>query len=119
MRDLFDDFMEELRRREAAARGEDPGPPRRPTPPSDHDEGPADEPGTDADGGPEITDSSDPDIPDTPPSAETRDDEPPTPIDRSRRRRRRGRRPPGGPTDGDDLGDRAARAGRRFGMIFI
>ena len=30
MRDLFDDFMDELRRREAAARGEDPGPPRSP-----------------------------------------------------------------------------------------
>ena len=34
MRDLFDDFLEELRRREAAARGEDPdaGAPRRPKP---------------------------------------------------------------------------------------
>jgi uncharacterized membrane protein (UPF0182 family) len=34
MRDLFDDFLEELRRREAAARGEDPdaGSPRRPRP---------------------------------------------------------------------------------------
>jgi uncharacterized protein len=48
MRDLFDDFLEELRRREAAARGEDPdaGAPRRPRPvggsgpdgPDDHDD---------------------------------------------------------------------------------
>src|SRR4029077_10738823 len=30
MRDLFDDFLEELRRREAIARGEDPGPERPP-----------------------------------------------------------------------------------------
>ena len=123
MRDLFDDFMEELRRREAAARGEDPGPPKRSTPPSDPedapDDGPDDERDIDADADAEITDSSDPDIPDTPSRSEGPDGEPPTPIDRSRRRRRRGRRPPGGPTDGDDLGDRAARAGRRFGMIFI
>src|SRR5688572_8596433 len=44
MRDLFDDFLEELRRREAISRGEDPdaGAPRRPTPvgPDDPDDAP-------------------------------------------------------------------------------
>ena len=42
MRDLFDDFMDELRRREAAARGEDPAqvPPRRP--PNEPEEPPPD-----------------------------------------------------------------------------
>jgi len=45
MRDLFDDFLEELRRREAVARGEDPDAdaPRRPRPvdPDPGDDGPA------------------------------------------------------------------------------
>ncbi len=55
MRDLFDDFLEELRRREAIARGEDPdaGAPRRPravgpNPDSDGDDR-GDGPGTDRD----------------------------------------------------------------------
>jgi uncharacterized membrane protein (UPF0182 family) len=47
MRDMFDDFLEELRRREAAARGEDPdaGSSRRPRPvdPVDPDDGPTDD----------------------------------------------------------------------------
>lgn len=55
MRDLFDDFLEELRRREAAARGEDPdaGAPRRPRPVgSDGPDGPDDDgDGDDGDGG--------------------------------------------------------------------
>jgi hypothetical protein len=47
MRDLFDDFLEELRRREAIARGEDPdaGSPRRPKPVGpDPDDGGGDQP---------------------------------------------------------------------------
>ena len=48
MRDLFDDFLEELRRREAAARGEDPdaGAPRRARPvgPNPDDDGGDDQP---------------------------------------------------------------------------
>ncbi len=53
MRDLFDDFLEELRRREASARGEDPdaGAPRRPRPVGpDPDDGPG--PGDDRPGAP-------------------------------------------------------------------
>ena len=52
MRDLFDDFMEELRRREAAARGEDPGPPRSP----DREPGETDDADEDIDAGTESTD---------------------------------------------------------------
>ena len=45
----------------------------------------------------------------------------PVPIDAGRRRTRGrgGRRPPGGPHDGEDHGSRAARAGRRVGLIAI
>ena len=107
MRDLFDDFMKELREREAAARGENP-PPRDPNDrdPNDRDPGaddddPDDEPTSARD------DDADDDETERPPS-----------IDEQRRRRGRGGRgggkPPGGPDDGG--GSRAARAGRRFGL---
>jgi len=43
MRDLFDDFMDEMRRREAAARGEDPGPAKSRRGASGPDEGPDDD----------------------------------------------------------------------------
>jgi hypothetical protein len=56
MRNLFDDFLDELRRREAIARGEDPGPPRQrgDRAPDDRDEEPdgsddPDRPPTDGD----------------------------------------------------------------------
>ena len=48
MRDLFDDFMEELRRREAVARGEDPDSGRPGARKPDADDGPDDEPTTTA-----------------------------------------------------------------------
>jgi uncharacterized membrane protein (UPF0182 family) len=96
MRNLFDDFLEELRRREAASRGERP--PDRPS----------------AD--------SDPDDPDRQSRAAVDDDEPdpadePQPImDPPRRDGPPRRRGPGGPNDGGRFGGRAARAGRRFGL---
>ena len=116
MRDLFDDFMDELRKREAAARGQAPG--RAPEPvdePDDHDVADEGTAGTDADADTPAADAGD---------AEPEPDEPgsePRPIfDLPRGRggppRRRG---PGGPSDGDDLGGRAARAGRRVGLVAL
>jgi uncharacterized protein len=106
MRNLFDDFLDELRRREAIARGEDPGPAR----------SKRDDDSDESDGGPE-----DPDDPDQGPVGQ--DDEPdsferarPRPIDGSRRGGPPRRRGPGGPNDGGGFGGRAARAGRRFGL---
>src|SRR6185503_5747819 len=89
MRNLFDDFLDELKRREAAARGEDPGPPsgRR---------GPDDDPDTDGDE----------DTVDEPGDGANEDDGGPRPIFEPRRAEppRRGgpprRRGPGGPNDG-------------------
>ncbi len=67
MRDLFDDFLEELRRREAVARGEDPdaGAPKRAkrVGPDDDPDGPDDEPRDDDDAS---TDDRDPDRPAAP-----------------------------------------------------
>ena len=107
MRDLFRDFLDELRKREAAARGEASDPDDAP---SDADEGAATE----------KTDAPDEPAPDADEPAPDADDPnvPPRPIfDRGRGRggppRRRG---PGGPNDGGDLGGRAARAGARFGL---
>jgi len=97
MRNLFDGFLEELRRREAASRGEDPGSSR----PSA---------------------GGDPDDPDEEPGAAVTDDESdpadrPQPImDPPRRDGPPRRRGPGGPGDGGSFGGRAARAGRRFGL---
>jgi uncharacterized membrane protein (UPF0182 family) len=120
MRDLFDDFMDELRKREAAARGEDPGPARRP----DRDDPDADE--RDA-GERDDTHPADDDADaDTPRDADDIDDSDgverdeedssirPRSIDD---RRRGGRRPPGGPDDGAP--GRAARTGRRIGIWVI
>jgi uncharacterized membrane protein (UPF0182 family) len=108
MRDLFDDFMDEIRKREAAARGEDAPPPRPDPPdPDDEDEG-DDRPDADAD-----ANAADGDREDRPAD----DGGAPSSIDEGRRRRGRGRgrgRPPGGPKDGE--GSRAARMGRRFGI---
>ena len=95
MRDLFDDFMDELRRREAEARGEDPDAvaPRRRRPKE-----PAPEPDGDGDGDGDGTDDHDP-------AGDGRDEadasgsggQPPRPI--------RGRKP-GGPNDGGGFGSR-------------
>lgn len=107
MRDLFDDFLEEIRRREAAARGEDPdagraGPGR---PRGDGD------PNDDGPGGKRPDDDS--------PNDDSADDGRPEPALRPINAGRRGgpprRRGPGGPNDGARFG-RAGRAGRRFGL---
>ena len=100
MRDLFSDFLDELRKRQAAARGEaaDPG-----VAPEGVDAGAT---GQDpAEGEPADSDADEP-------------SPPPRPIfDRGRGRRGPPRgRGPGGPNDGGDLGGRAARAGARFGL---
>jgi uncharacterized protein len=102
MRDLFDDFMEELRKREALARGQDPEPDQE-DPDEDVIEDEAEPPGRDSDLDGEV-------------EAEDGPDDVPVPIDTGRRSggrppRRRG---PGGPDDGGP--SRAARAGRRFGL---
>ena len=93
MRDLFDDFLEELRRREAQARGE-PDPAPKPPNERDPDDRDPDEPGSDDDG-------DDADEAEDEPTADRRP--PPQPI-RSRRR-------PGGPDDGAGMG-----RGRRVGL---
>ena len=127
MRDLFDDFMKELREREAAARGESP-PPREPDrrgsgPDDDEpDDEPDDARAPDHDEGDEPDhDEGDATDEDKATDAADADDdagERPRSIDEKRRRRGRGGRgggrPPGGPDDG--AGSRAARAGRRFGL---
>ena len=127
MRDLFDDFMEELRKREAAARGQDPD---RTTPPGSHPPGSprgadaaddaagGDQP-ADADGGQtgehaadevdaEASDESDEDATDDPARPESIEDH----RGRGGPPRRRG---PGGPNDGGR--SRAAQAGRRVGLV--
>jgi uncharacterized membrane protein (UPF0182 family) len=107
MRNLFDDFLEELRRREAGARGERPEaePPESDDPDSDP-ERPESEADVDEAESPSETEGDGPDR------------EPPRPIGAAARRggppRRRG---PGGPNDGATFGGRAARAGRRVGLM--
>ena len=92
MRDLFDEFLEELRRREAQARGEpDPAP----KPPADRDPGDRDPDEPEPD-----DDDADADGAEDEPTTEHRP--PPQPI-RSRRR-------PGGPDDGAGMG-RSRRVG--------
>src|SRR5262245_23711419 len=103
MRDLFDDFMDELRRREAEARGEDPDAvaPRRRRP-----ETPRPDPDGDGrgDGGDEDDHDED---------GEQADDgdghagDPPPPLRRTAR---------GGPHDGGGFRYRLRRAGRSLGI---
>jgi uncharacterized membrane protein (UPF0182 family) len=116
MRDLFDDFLDELRKREAAARGKvaDPGGERGPVDEPSEDDEPATEAMAD-DGTPDDDGPADPELDDAEPETE------PQPIFEVPRRgggppRRRG---PGGPNDGGNFGDRAARAGRRLGLLAI
>ena len=105
MRNLFDDFLDELKRREAAARGEDLGPRRQGS-------------GTEPDGDDDRDTATAGDDDEVDPS-----DEPQPIFEPSRRAEppRRGgpprRRGPGGPNDGGRFGGRAARAGRRFGLL--
>src|SRR6476620_2276507 len=117
MRDLFDDFMDELRRREAAARGEDPGPPRSP-------KGEPDDSNDDADADDADAEATDADLDsDAEPGEDSTDDSDTYSRPRSLddERRDRGRRPPGrgpgGPNDGGP--GRAARTGRRVGLYAI
>ena len=102
MRDLFDDFMDELRRREAEARGEDPDTvaPRRRRP-----EGQRPDPGDDEGGDDSDRDGNDDPDRDQPDGGPDRGDgdEPPTPLRRTAR---------GGPNDGGGTRDRLRRAGR-------
>src|SRR6478672_7526532 len=121
MRDLFDDFMEELRKREAMARGQKPDPdaPRR-TPSDDGDGDDKARPDDESDdGGAEPADDEHVDE-----GVDGDDDaerEEPTVLhaDRSRgggggRRGRRSGRTPGGPNDGGR--GRTAGMGRRIGI---
>jgi len=138
MRDLFDDFMDELRKREATARGQDPdggssgdrGPGRAQD--GDDANGQDDDDADRADGGgsdatdddahaddTDDTDDTDDDLTDADDeTAHPDDDDRPRPIsDASRRGGRSGGRGPGGPNDG--AGSRAARAGRRLGIAML
>ncbi|MFL5669078.1 MAG: UPF0182 family protein, partial [Chloroflexota bacterium] len=115
MRDLFDDFMEELRKREAIARGQDPdaGARRRPS------DAEVDKSGSDGERDEAATDHPDDeradDLDDE--AADDAEREEPTVLhadgSKGGRRRRRGRGP-GGPDDGRP--GRAARLGRRIGI---
>jgi uncharacterized membrane protein (UPF0182 family) len=116
MRDLFDDFMDELRKREAAARGQDPGPDRGrdPDPATNpDDDARAEDTETDADGEPARDSDADADTDTDETETFTR----PRSIDDRRGGGRPPRRPPGGPDDGAPSG--AGRAGRRLGLYAI
>ncbi len=104
MRDMFDDFMEELRRREAQVRGETPpesGDDRRP--PDDEDGGNGN--GADPDHDPDH-DREPERIDRTRPARQT-DERPPR------------RRPPGGPDDGRDNGGTGRRVGLGVGIAIL
>ena len=121
MRDLFDDFMDELRKREAAAHGEDPGPDRRrdeaATNPDDVD----DDPSADADGEPaadvDADADTDTDVDADGPGENDTFTRPHSIDDRRGGGGRPPRRPPGGPDDGAPGG--AGRTGRRLGLYAI
>ena len=109
MRDLFDDFLDELRKREAAARGKAGNPTGEPGPGETPEE---DEAAADADT-PTTDEPADRDVDETEPAEEPRRifDIPRGPGGPPRRRG------PGGPNDGGNFGGRAARAGRRLGLL--
>jgi len=109
MKDLFDEFMEELRRRAEAEAG------GRPRPQAAH--GAEDAEGVeDAEGGEAGEGARAGEGAEEPPETER-----PTETGRRRAPGRPGggRRGPGGPDDGAGLGGRAAEAGRRFGLGFV
>jgi uncharacterized protein len=124
MRDLFDDFMEELRKREAIARGEDPGADTsagrrsgrssdagRASDTTDADET-SDDDAVDATDDTDLNEAGDDEADDDEGADDAADR--PRPITDLRRRGGRWRGGPGGPNDGGP--SRAARAGRRFGI---
>ena len=124
MRDLFDDFMDEMRRREAAARGEDPGPVKSRRGGSGPDEGPDDdddqERDADADAEAGETAASDADDVQNAGDADSGEDardttRRPTSVPPRRSGPPRGRGP-GGPNDGADSGGGARRVGRQIGL---
>jgi hypothetical protein len=133
MRDMFDDFMDELRRREAAARGEDPDtvvPPRRrrdgpPAAPDDEPMGDADGDDVPGDAVTDADDSADPDeAADLGEDGATDDEEATRPVTIQRGRGSGGGRrgPPrgsrrGGPGDGGGIRSRLGQAGRTFGLV--
>ncbi len=104
MRNLFDDFLEELRRREAAAKGEDPGPRRVGGSDDPDDEPDPDDPDSDGDDASDDSDSE-------------RLARPRPIMDPPRRGGPPRRRGPGGPNDGAGFGGNAGRAGRQFGLV--
>jgi uncharacterized protein len=99
MRDLFDDFLEELRRREAAARGEDPDAGGRPGPRRVDPDGP------DPDGPDDPDQGADEAVDDDEATARRESDRPPPPREPSPPRR------PRVVVDDDDGGSRGARIG--------
>ena len=117
MRDLFDDFMDELRRREAVARGEDPDTvaPRRNRRPAREEPVPPDSAG--------VTDEV-PEAAAGPVDEDGADADRPPPIDLGRARSGGGggrgtpprRRGPGGPNDGGGFRSGIRRAGRTAGL---
>jgi uncharacterized membrane protein (UPF0182 family) len=117
MRDLFDDFMDELRRREAEARGEDPDAvaPRRRRPEGNRLD-PDGDGGDDGDGNDDDRSGSDDDGTDGPNAADNADSrdggdrEPPRPIRRTSR---------GGPHDGGGFRYRLRRAGRSIVIALV
>ena len=120
MRELFDDFMDEMRRREAAARGEDPGPVKSRRGDSGPDEDPDDDDqeqdaaaATDAGEttAPDTNDGEDVDSGEHGRDATRR----PTSVPPRRSGPPRGGTP-GGPNDGADSGGGAARVGRQIGL---
>src|SRR3954452_1804108 len=126
MRDLFDDFMEELRKREAIARGQDPDAAgrRRPSE-ADRDKAGGDDgsdeatAAVDEDRANDLDDERADDLGDE--AADDAQPEEPTALHGDRTtggrgggRGRRRRRGPGGPDDGGP--GRAARVGRRIGV---
>ncbi len=122
MRNLFDDFMDELRKREAAARGEEPAPGARPdreaSPDLDAVDADAETEDIEADAevDPDVDEVDDDADVDTPDETETFT-RPRSLDDRPGRGGRPPRRPPGGPDDGGP--GRAARTGRRLGLYAI
>ncbi len=112
MRDLFDDFLEELRRREAIARGEDPDAGSRKRPPDNDSGGGGDDGGDDPPKGHDDDPDGDDESADDHATGGADDEPARQPVSITARRRRR--RGPGGPDDGGS--SRAARVGRRFGL---
>ncbi len=132
MRDLFDDFMADMRRREAAARGADPGPVQSRRGDSGPDEGrDDDDQEQDADQQQAADDDGKTAAPDAKDVEDTKDVEDAGDVDADEDGRDAAPRPtsipprrsgpprrgaPGGPNDGADSGGGAGRIGRQIGL---